>query len=76
MTKIETGLGAGLDKSLSRLDGFYRKKTLAWLVGLYDSERGGFYYSDSAKRYEGFLPDAESTYQILSLLYGGAVKGI
>lgn len=76
MTKIETGLGAGLDKSLSRLDGFYRKKTLAWLVSLYDSERGGFYYSDSAKRYEGFLPDAESTYQILSLLYGGAVKGV
>lgn len=75
MKRIETGLGAGLDEAISRLDSFYKKRTLEWLVSLYDTELGGFYYSASARDYEGFLPDAESTSQIISLLYGGAVKG-
>ena len=37
-----------------------------WYSSLYDPDVGGFYFSDSARGYEGFLPDVESTYQILS----------
>ncbi len=39
----------------------------AWLAGLYDPVSGGFYYSNSAKAAEGYLPDLESTAQALSL---------
>lgn len=35
-----------------------------WWAGLYDPDEGGFYYSNSARDTEGFLPDMESTYQI------------
>ena len=76
MAKIETGLGTRLDRAVERLDGFYKKRTLRWLTSLYDSECGGFYYSESAKKYEGFLPDVESTLQAVNLLFDGAVKGV
>ncbi len=45
-------------------------KIAGWLVNLYDPELGGFYYSRSARDYEGFLPDLESTSQALSMLAG------
>ncbi len=32
-----------------------------WLANLYDPETGGFYYSNSARNSEGYLPDLEST---------------
>ena len=34
-----------------------------WLADLFDLERGGFYFSNSARNTEGFLPDIESTAQ-------------
>lgn len=40
--------------------------TLAWLAGLYDGERGGFYFSNSARDNDGYLPDLESTRQAIS----------
>ena len=39
---------------------------IRWWAGLYDPENGGFYYSNSGRDNEGFLPDMESTYQISS----------
>ncbi len=50
--------------------GFYEEffepeKLIRWWAGLYDPAAGGFYYSDSARDHDGFLPDMESTYQIL-----------
>ena len=49
---------------------FYEKyydpeKLIRWWAGLYDPEIGGFYYANSARDHAGFLPDMESTYQIL-----------
>ena len=49
---------------------FYRafydpEKLIRWWAGLYDPDLGGFYYADSARDHKGFLPDMESTYQIL-----------
>ena len=40
-----------------------------WLANLYDHEIGGFYYSNSARDNEGFLPDLESTRQALYLIF-------
>lgn len=40
---------------------------MAWLASLYDAERGGFYFSASARDGDEFLPDLESTSQALGL---------
>ena len=39
-----------------------------WLARLYDKKIGGFYYSNSARDNEQFLPDVESTAQALGLM--------
>ena len=54
----------------SAVKGFYEEfydpdKLIRWWAGLYDPDLGGFYYSNSARDSEGFLPDMESTYQII-----------
>ena len=46
---------------------FYEpEKIIRWWAGLYDPERGAFYYANSARDNDGFLPDMESTYQIVN----------
>ena len=42
--------------------------TMLWFARLWDAERGAFYYSNSARDYEGFLPDIESTVQGLNIV--------
>ena len=44
------------------------EKLIRWWAGLYDPDLGAFYYSNSARDYEGFLPDIESTMQIVNRL--------
>ncbi|OIJ14701.1 hypothetical protein BKP37_07825 [Anaerobacillus alkalilacustris] len=39
-----------------------------WLAGQYDKESGGFYYAESSKNVENYLPDIESTAQALNIL--------
>jgi len=48
--------------------GFDGTRICEWMAGLWDSGRGGFYYSDSARDSDGFLPDLESTSQVLAFL--------
>ncbi|MBP5349982.1 MAG: hypothetical protein J6Z13_06505 [Clostridia bacterium] len=52
---------------------FYRtfyapEKLIRWWASLYDPDLGGFYYANSARDNEGFLPDMESTLQIVQRL--------
>ena len=48
-----------------------------WLANLYDPEIGAFYYSNSARDNQPFLPDIESTAQALSILKnGGMFRGL
>ena len=42
--------------------------TVGWLANLYDTEIGGFYYSNSARDNEPFRPDLESTYQTITVI--------
>ena len=51
--------------ALENLLSLYGDEMYRWLARLYDPEIGGFYYSNSARDYEGFLPDIESTAQAL-----------
>lgn len=66
---IENTVSTELYRSLRAFAGEINGAVLCeWLANLYDSEQGGFYYSASARDYEGFLPDMESTAQALSYL--------
>lgn len=56
---------AAYRKAYSVYDG---DKILDWVANLYDAEIGGFYFSRSARDYEGFLPDMESTNFAISML--------
>ncbi len=52
-------------KSVEELFAFYDPEAIVrWWAGLWEPEIGGFYYANSARDYEGFLPDIESGQQI------------
>ena len=38
----------------------YNEGMYLWIAGLWEPEIGGFYFSNSARDHEGFLPDLES----------------
>ena len=65
---IEQSAGKELADAFRELFDFYGTDTILWLAGLWEPEIGGFYYANSARDYEGFLPDLESTYQAIGLL--------
>ena len=50
-------------RELKELYEHYDEKTYIWYAGLYDPERCAFYYSNSARDTELYLPDVESTAQ-------------
>lgn len=55
---------------LKNLYSMYSDDMILWLADLYDPSIGGFYYSNSARDTVGYLPDGDSTYQVLALLSG------
>lgn len=63
------GDGAAFVSAMKKLYSVYSPDLLSWLGGLFDKRIGGFYYSETAKNSDGFLPDIESTYQALALLH-------
>ena len=60
--------GAAVVAAFKEVYSMYTDSIPAWLGGLYDHKTGGFYYSNSARDNEQFLPDIESTNQALNLL--------
>ena len=64
--------------SLKRLYSYFDGSKIAdFFASLYDSQRGGFYYTAGARDTDGYLPDLESTRQILgSLVQNGAIEHI
>ncbi len=54
--------------SLKNLYRIYNDDVITWLINLYDPDTGGFYYSNSARNTEGYLPDLESTTQALGII--------
>lgn len=73
--KIEVGYGKGLADALRKLYTLYQADTYIWMANLYDPETGAFYFSNSGRDNYGFLPDVESTNQVLDFLeVGGMLK--
>ncbi len=62
------GVDPEIVTALRKLYSLYNANTYLWMADLYDPEIGGFYFSNSARNNEGFLPDIESTVQILRFL--------
>ncbi len=51
----------------------YTDRLYLWLAGLYDGQVGGWYYSNSGRDNEPFLPDIESTEQATNLILGSGL---
>lgn len=60
--------GKDFVKSVQDLYSIYNHDVVEWLAGIYDNKSGGFYYSNSARDNEQFLPDIESTNQATNYL--------
>ena len=65
---VEKKAGRAVADAVHKLYAFYGKDFPLWIAGLYDKTRGAFYYANSARDNDGFLPDCESTCQALSML--------
>lgn len=73
--QIETGLlsrtssenAKAIVTALKNFNNIQNDDVVSWIANLYDPVTGGFYYSNSARNTNGFLPDLESTYQLLRL---------
>ena len=63
--KLLPKLGEETISELRSLYELYDERMYIWLAGLWDKDNGGFYFSNSARDTEGFLPDTESTVQAL-----------
>lgn len=51
----------------------YLDDLVDWFANLYDPAVGGFYFSNSGRNSEGYLPDLESTYQTLGFLTSSGI---
>lgn len=72
----EAGGGKLGEETVTALKSFYElydDSMVEWLADLYDPDTGGFYYSNSGRNSEGFLPDLESTSQALIFLTGSGM---
>ena len=66
--KCDEELAAKIIASFKELYKLYDTRVYGWYADLYDGDTGGFYYSNSARNNEGFLPDLESTSQALGFI--------
>ena len=66
--KIGPEYGPEIIASMRNLYSLYKPEAVSWLANLYDADIGGFYFSNSARNTEGYLPDIESTYGALGLV--------
>lgn len=61
--------------ALRELYSIYSKDVVDWHANLYDPSVGGYYFSNSARENEGFLPDIESTMFALGSFRGLGMAG-
>lgn len=64
--KTDTKTAKDITDALKDLYGLVTSgEVVRWIAELYDPEIGGFYFSNSARDVDGYLPDLESTRQAL-----------
>ena len=72
---VRSSFGDEVAAATRELQSLFTDGLPVWFANLWDDRIGGFYYSNSARDNEGFLPDIESTAQALGNLKGsGLVK--
>ena len=64
----EIFFGKEITEELKKICALFDDDVYIWLANLYDPLSGGFYYSNDARDYDGFLADVESTAQAISLI--------
>ena len=62
--RLDRTVGKEATDELRALYRTYDERLYIWLAALWNAEVGGFYYSNSARDNEQFLPDVESTAQV------------
>ncbi len=62
-SKLVSDLGEEAVEEIRKIYSMFDERILIWMANLWEPEIGGFYYSNSARDHEGFLPDLESTHQ-------------
>ena len=60
-------------EAMKNLYRVYNDDLIIWLINLYDPDIGGFYYSNSARNTDGYLPDLESTTQALGVIRNSGI---
>ena len=59
---------------LQNYNAIFNDEVNSWLANLYDPGVGGFYYSNSGRDTEGFLPDIETTQQAIGMVESYGVE--
>ena len=72
----DRALADDIYKSIKDIYGLYTDDMISWMANLYDPDSGGFYYSNSARDTVGFLPDIESTAQMLDIITSSGLSTI
>jgi hypothetical protein len=67
--------GEAIAEAMRDLYTLYDDSMIDWFAALYCHEIGGYYYSNSGRDNEGFLPDIESTAQALRFIDQSGLKG-
>lgn len=73
LNALTSKFGESTVEALKNLYSIYSYKDYIWLADLWDPETGGFYFSNSARNTEGFLPDLESTAQAFQYLENAGI---
>ncbi len=70
MVENKTQLASAIIEQLKGIRKIYAEDDgiVTWLANLYDPVSGGFYFSNSARNNEGFMPDLESTAQAIGIV--------
>ena len=63
--EVEKNYGTEMADALKYLYRIYDERMYLWIAGLWEPEIGAFYFSNSGRDTEGYLPDIESTIQAM-----------
>lgn len=67
-SEVEELLGTEVKVALEEFYGMYDERFYLWLADLYDPVTGGFYCTNAARDTQDYLPDIQSTAQVLAFL--------
>ena len=65
---VEAAIGREARVALEEHYALFDERFYLWLADLYDPQTGGFYCTNAARDTEGYLPDIQSTAQVLAFL--------